>query len=199
MPASCSAFAAGLPVTSARRHVDQDQVVVRAARDEAEAAIEQRRRQRLRVLDDLVRVRAEVAVAASFSATAIAAVVWLCGPPWRPGNTAGRSPSRAPRRTGSCRRAGRAASCASSSSRSARAEPDADARPRRSAPRCARCRRRATRRPRFAICAKPAKSQVRGYAVPPQKMIFGCVSLASVSTRSRSMRCVVRVDLVLGR
>ena len=66
----------------------QDQVVVGAAGDQLEAALDQRRRERLRVRHDLVRVVANVGWAASCSATAMPAVVWLCGPPCRPGNTA---------------------------------------------------------------------------------------------------------------
>ncbi len=64
--------------------------------------------------------------------------------------------------------------------------------PAATSPRCARCPRPASRRPRFAISAKPAKSQTRGYAVPPQRMSLGRASRASASTRFRSTRCVSR-------
>jgi hypothetical protein len=56
IPARSSALAAGLPSIALVGQVDQDEVVVGAAGDEVEAVLGQRRRQRLGVGHDLVRV-----------------------------------------------------------------------------------------------------------------------------------------------
>ena len=75
MPGLVQRASGGLARDAARRHVDQDQVVVGAAGDQAETARRERAAQRLGVLDDLLAVAAEVVGRRLFSATAIAAVV----------------------------------------------------------------------------------------------------------------------------
>ena len=183
MPLASSAFAAILPGTFLVREVGEDQVVVRAAGDEHEAALDQRRGERLRVRDDPMRVVGlNALVFASCSATAMPAVVWLCGPPCRPGKTrCDRSPWRARPCTSACRRAGRAASCASSSTRHRRARPATDARRRRRARRCARCRRRGSRPTSFAIDANAVeldRARDRGAAAEDQLRLLLARELA---------------------
>ena len=149
MPACSSASSAALPVELAADQREQEQVVVGAARDDAVAALDERRRERARVRDDLRAVVAE------------ARLLRLAGrrPPWRrsrasagrparPGRPRCRRPSRIRGRTGSCRRAGRAASCAWWCRSAAPCRPGSGDAPSRSGPRCARCRRTAARRPR---------------------------------------------------
>ncbi len=129
-------------------------------------------------------------VAASFSATAIAAVVWLCGPPCRPGKTA-RSTAlacsslaisiapRGPRRvlcvvvetTSAC---GIGEGCTPAAIRPAMCATSAAS----------------TAPTSWAISANAAKSMVRGTAVPPQKISFGRSASARSRTSSMSIRPV---------
>ena len=89
MPARSSALAAGLPGDALRRQVDQDQVVVGAAGDQRRSRARSARRPApSRWPRPGARTPRNSGCAASCSATAIAAVVWLCGPPCRPGKTA---------------------------------------------------------------------------------------------------------------
>ena len=64
---------------------DQEQVIVGAAGDDAEALFADGCRERFGVDGDLLLVFAEAGSMASFRQTALAAMVWTSGPPWVPG------------------------------------------------------------------------------------------------------------------
>ena len=154
----------------------------------------QRRRQRLRVRDDLLRVsRGTRAVAASFSATAIAGrrVVVRTALQAREHRAIDRLGVLG-RAHDHRRRAGRAASCASSSSRHRRAATGDGCAPASDQARDVRdVGARGSRRPRGAISREARRSRsCADIAVPPQKIIFGRSLRASVATSSMSMRCV---------
>ena len=109
-----SAASASLPVTSLPDEVEQEQVIVRAARDDLVAALHQHRHHRARVGQYLLLVPANSGCSASRNATALAAITCISGPPCVPGNISELSFLVIPRRRarGSARRAGRAESCA---------------------------------------------------------------------------------------
>ncbi len=89
IPAPSSAFSATLPVRPRARHVEQEDVVVGAARDDAEAAPASPAARRTGVGHDLRLVGAELlGLGASRKATALAAMTCISGPPWMPGKTA---------------------------------------------------------------------------------------------------------------
>ena len=197
MPARSSASAAGRPPMPLVGQVDEQQVVVGAAGDEVEAALEQRLGERGRVGHDGARVVGElrlrrlvqrdrdrgdgVVVRAALQAREDGPVDRLRV--LRPGTSA--SP-----------RAARAASCAWSSRRRRRGRPATGARRRRSARRCARRRRPAPRRPRARSARTPRSRSVRGIAVPPHQISFGRSRSASSRTSSRSTVPGVAPDAV---
>ena len=133
------------------------------------------------------------------SATAMAAVVWLCGPPCRPGKTALSiavacsavvmiMAPRGPRRV----------LCVVVVITSAWPTGDGCAPP---AIRPAMWAMSATRTAPTsrAMAAKPGKSMVRGTAVPPQKITLGRSARARSRTSSRSIRPVSRRHAVVDR
>ena len=151
--------------------------------------------ERLRVRDDLrARSRANAGVRRLVRARPRSpAVVWLCGPPWRPGKTAlvDRRGVLARLHMIIAPRGPRSVLWVVVVTTSACPTGDGCAPP---AIRPAMCAMSATRMAptSSAIAAKPAKSIVRGNAVPPQKMSFGRSRSASSRTSSRSMRPVSR-------
>ena len=120
------------------------------------------------------------------------AVVWLCGPPCRPGKTALSIAVACSAVDMSIRRAGRAASCAWWSRSRRRARPATGARRRRSSPAMCAMSATSTAPTSRAISAKAGKSMVRGMAVPPQKISFGRWARARSRTSSMSTRPVSR-------
>ena len=144
------------PADAPAGQVDQQQVVVGAARDEVEAALEQRVGERLGVVDDRA-ARRWRSPAAPLRAARPRSRRW-CGRAGRPasrGRPPGRSPARARPGSAASPRAGRAGSCAWSSRSRRRGRPARDARRRRSARRCGRRRPPAPRRPR----SRPRRSR----------------------------------------
>ena len=89
MRARWSASSATLPVRPRRRRSTQHEVVVGAARDQVEAALDQRRRRaRARSRPRAAGRRGSRRVSASPKHTALAAMTCISGPPWSAGNTA---------------------------------------------------------------------------------------------------------------
>ena len=141
MPALPSAASATLPVMPLREHVDQHQVVVGAAADEPEAGRATAPPPAPGVGDDLLLIVVELRLQRFLEAHRLG----RDDVHQRPALDAGEHRAievlrRTARGRAPCRRAGRAASCASWSSRSRSAAPGSDARRRRRGRRCAPCR-----------------------------------------------------------
>ena len=170
-----------------RRQVDQDQVVVRAAGHQVEAALQQRVRQRLaRSRRSCARTRGTPA--AMPRAVPRRSRRW-CGRADRPadrGRPPGRSPSRARRRVRiMAPRGPRNVLCVVVVITGACPTGDGCAPPATSPAMCAMSATRIAPTS-FAISANAGKSIVRGIAVPPQKITFGRSASASARTSSRS-------------
>jgi hypothetical protein len=88
IPARSSAFSATLPVSPLAAQVHQHEVVVGAARDDVEAALRERRGQRLRVGDHLPAVGGELGAQRLAEGHRLGGDHVLSGPPCRPGNIA---------------------------------------------------------------------------------------------------------------
>ena len=136
--------------------VDHEQVVVRAAREQLEAAREHGVGQRARVAHDLAGVVLELGPQRLGEGDRLARDhvherTALRLREHRLVDAARRTAGR----TAPCRRAARAASCAWWSRRSPRGRPETGARRPRRGPRCARCRRTGSRRPRARSRRRP--------------------------------------------
>ena len=162
----------GPPADALAGEVDEQQVVVGAAGDEVEPALDQRGGKRRRVGDDRAGVVGELRLRGLVQRDRDrgGGVVVRAALQAREDRAVDRGGVLA-RRTAASRRAGRAASCASWWRRRRRGRPARGARRRRSGRRCGRRRRRARRPTSSATCGEARevdRARDRGAAAPDQ-------------------------------